>query len=75
MFNRNRTYKDIEDSRNTRLWITEVILPATGMALFALSNENITRELKKGVFKVRTKTTEIGHNIKNIFSKEEKEES
>lgn len=47
MFRRERTYKDIEDSRNTRLWITEVVLPIMGIAALVYTNEGARNDIKK----------------------------
>ena len=47
MFRRERTYKEIEDSRNTRLWITEVVIPVLGIAAWVYTNESARNDLKK----------------------------
>lgn len=47
MFRRERTYKEIEGSRNTRLWITEVVIPVLGIAAWVYTNESARNDLKK----------------------------
>ena len=63
MFRRERTYKEIEDSRNTRLWITEVVLPVLGIAAFVYTNEGARNDIKRLVGaakqKVDNKVTEF----------------
>ena len=47
MFRRERTYKEIEGSRNTRLWITEVVIPVLGIAAWVYTNESARNDLKR----------------------------
>ena len=56
---KQRTYKQIESSRNTRLWITEVVIPvfrAVSIAGAALYNGN----------------PEFRDKVNNLFSKKDK---
>lgn len=43
------TYKQIEASRETRLWLTQVILPAAGIAVVALSNPEVRYSVGKKI--------------------------
>ena len=75
MFSTERTYKDIEDSRNTRLWITDVILPVLGIAAFVYTNEGARNDIKRLVGtakqKVNNKITEFKakKGVNNEFEK------
>lgn len=39
------TYKQIEASREARLWIGQVLVPAVTCAVIALSNESVRKEV------------------------------
>jgi hypothetical protein len=58
------TYKDIESSRNARLWITEVIMPVTTLAVTALIMLPDVRHA------MGDKVVQIKNSIKNTFKKE-----
>lgn len=61
---RQRSYKQIEDSRNRRLWITSVIMPAivAGSALYS-GNPQVKGAVDDKIFKLseayKLKKTEI----------------
>lgn len=58
------TYKQIEASREARLWLTQVLIPAAGVAVAAMS-----------IPEVRTATVEkvrdVKKTIRNKFKKQE----
>ena len=58
MFKRERTYKDIEDSRNTRLWITEVVIPVLGIAAWVYTNEGARNDIKRLVGSAKQKVND-----------------
>lgn len=47
------TYKQIEASREVRLWIGQVIVPAVGVAAVALSNPEVRNAAKQKVNKAK----------------------
>ena len=53
------TYKQIETSREIRLWITQVIVPAFGLALLIPESREI----------IMNKAREVRGKIKNQFHK------
>ena len=53
------TYKQIEASREIRLWITQVIVPAFGLALVVPESREV----------IVTKAREVKDKIKNRFQK------
>lgn len=57
------TYKQIEASREARLWITQVVVPALGMVTALAAT---VPEFREGVV---TKTKEIKEKVKNKFHK------
>lgn len=56
------TYKQIEASREVRLWIGQVIVPAIGVAAVAMSNS----EVRKAVGK---KADDVKQFVKTKFKK------
>ena len=59
------TYKDIENSRNKRLWVTQVIIP---VATLATSVVVAVPEARKAIV---GKTVHVKDSIKEKFSKKE----
>ena len=57
------TYKQIEASREIRLWIGQVIVPAIGVVAVLMSNPQTK-------FMIINKTNKIKRSIKNKFMKE-----
>ena len=59
----NRTYKQIEASRNTRLWITSVVIPVTttGVGLFTM--------VYNGNPQFRNKVNEVTDKVTSKFKK------
>lgn len=53
------TYKQIEASREIRLWITQVIMPALALALVVPESREV----------IVTKAKEVKDKIKNRFQK------
>lgn len=68
---RNRTYKQIEDSRNTRLWITSVILPSV-MVANSLYNNNpeIQKSVNNAINTVGTTIKKVGVSVTKVFKKD-----
>lgn len=56
------TYKQIEASRERRLWFTQVILPAIGLGWWAMRQPDIN-------FKVKTKLGELKQRFKDRIQK------
>ncbi len=54
MSKREKSWKDIEDSRNKRLWLTGVIIPVAGMCVTLYAH----------VPEVRRVVNDIPHNVK-----------
>lgn len=50
-----KTYKEIENSRNNRLWITEVVMPITLVGMYIFGNPENRRDLKNFCNKVKDK--------------------
>lgn len=59
------TYKEIENSRNKRLWVTQVIIP---VATLATSVVVAVPEARKAIV---DKTVQVKDSIKEKFSKKE----
>lgn len=57
------TYKQIEASREIRLWIGQVIIPAIAAGGLILSNPEVRKTIKQ-------KKEDVKNSIKNKFSKE-----
>lgn len=57
------TYKQIEASREVRLWIGQVIVPAIGVAAVVMSNPEVRRT-------VSNKTREVKQSIKRKFKRD-----
>jgi hypothetical protein len=57
------TYKQIEASREVRLWIGQVVVPAVTAGALLMSNPDIRQA-------VTTKTNQIKESIKNRLNKE-----
>lgn len=70
-----KTYKDIEASRNKRLWITEVCIPVVTAGAMLYSNENIRRRVdnvaKFVSIKAKEKTSALKEKFKEFKEKEE----
>lgn len=49
------TYKQIEGSREVRLWIGQVIVPAIGTAAIVLSNPDVKNQLTERIRSIKTK--------------------
>lgn len=49
------TYKQIEASRELRLWIGQVIVPAVGMTAVVLTNPDVRRVAKEKLENVKRK--------------------
>lgn len=56
------TYKQIEASREVRLWIGQVIVPAIGVAAVAMSNPEVRKA-------VGQKAEDVKHFVKTKFKK------
>lgn len=56
------TYKQIEASREVRLWIGQVIVPAIGVAAVAMSNPEVRKAVSK-------KADDVKHFVKTKFKK------
>lgn len=56
------TYKQIEASREVRLWIGQVIVPAVGVAAVVMSNPEARQAIKQ-------KTNKMKRFIKRQFNK------
>lgn len=52
---KKKTYKQIEASRNRRLWITQVILPVAGFVVTVASNDNLRTSIVTQFGKVKNK--------------------
>lgn len=52
---KKKTYKQIEASRNRRLWITQVILPVAGFVVTVASNDNLRTSIATQFGKVKNK--------------------
>lgn len=61
----SKTYKQIEDSRNTRLWITTVIVPLVTSAAMLYSNPEIKSTVDKTACKIKGKCNKIVGDVKN----------
>ena len=57
------TYKQIEASREVRLWIGQVIVPAIGVAAVVMSNPEVRRM-------IGNKTYEVKQSIKRKFKRD-----
>lgn len=65
---RERTYKQIEASRNRRLWVTQVAMPVASMAVMVgvtLYNNNL---------QFRYAVNEKLEDVKNFFHKDKKKD-
>lgn len=68
MSKRNKSWKQIEDSRNKRLWITGVIIPVAGMCVTLYAH---VPEVRRAVNDVPYKIKKgVGH-LKNKIHKKE----
>ena len=56
------TYKQIEASREVRLWIGQVIVPAIGIAAVALSNPDIRHTVTETI-------SSLKQSVKSKFKK------
>ena len=63
------TWKQIEQRRETRLWITQVFIPIAGLAVGV---SMIYPDIPK---KIKSKATEYKEKIETKFKKQEKEET
>lgn len=64
---RKKTWKEIEDSRNKRLWITGVVLPLMGMGVSLYVG---VPEVRKAVNDLPYKIKKKASHLKNRFHKE-----
>lgn len=62
-----KNYREIEASRNTRLWVTQVVLP---VATLATSVMVLAPEIREATAKSLGKAKD---SVKNVFTKKEKE--
>ena len=58
------TYKQIEASREVRLWIGQVIVPAIGFGVMIMSNP-------QAKYAVKSKVDKAKRSVKNKFNKNE----
>lgn len=67
---RNKSWKQIESSRNTRLWITSVIIPIGMMAgtIYA-SSEEVRNSVNRGVKNTFKKIKNTKQNIVSSWKK------
>lgn len=70
---RKRTYKDIEASRNARLWITSVVLPTATLAATLYSNDEIRKTINSAVSGVTNSIKSTASKVKNYFETKKKE--
>ena len=59
------TYKDIENSRNKRLWVTQVIIPVASLAT------SVVVAVPEARTAIVNKTVQVKDSIKEKFSKKE----
>ena len=59
-----KTWKQIETSRNRRLWIVEVLLPTLSLATVILANESAKNTIKRGFYSVKNKALKTIRKIK-----------
>ena len=59
------TYKDIENSRNKRLWVTQVIIPVATLAT------SVVVAVPEARTAIVNKTVQVKDSIKEKFSKKE----
>lgn len=62
-----KTYKQLESSRNTRLWITQVFIPVAGLATSILVSVPETRQA------IGRSAVRVKDSIKKVFIKKESE--
>lgn len=62
---RERTYKQIEASRNRRLWITTVVLPVASMGIMVFTS------LYNNDLQFRYHVNSVVNDVKNFFHKKE----
>ena len=58
---RQRTYKQIEDSRDRRLWFTQVIIPIASLAVVLYCNTEARENLKRSAGAIK-------YSISNVVS-------
>lgn len=61
------SYKDIEKSREIRLWIGQVIIPAVGGSIFLLSNPNTRKWINDKVNTIKGKFHKKEENNLTVF--------
>lgn len=64
---RERTYKQIEDSRDRRLWITQVVIPLATLGVILYTNDNARREIKNTIAKARLFGSAVVNSTKNKY--------
>lgn len=62
---RERTYKQIEDSRDRRLWITQVVIPLATLGVILYTNDNARREIKNTITKAKLFGSAVLNSAKN----------
>lgn len=62
---KERTYKQIEESRNRRLWITSVVIPLVSTAATLYSNPEIKRSIDRKCKEAKFKWLVTKSNVKN----------
>lgn len=65
-------WRQIETSREARLWIGQVIAPVLTLVVIASpeSREKATKFVVKGVKKVKNTVVDTYHKVKSMFKKE-----
>jgi len=62
---RERTYKQIYDSRDRRLWITQVVIPLATLGVILYTNDNARREIKNTITKTKMFGSAVVNSAKN----------
>lgn len=58
------TYKQIETSREMRLWISQVIVPVVGAAAIAMTNPDVKNYVSEKIEKTKQKVNEKVSKLK-----------
>lgn len=64
---RQRTYKQIEDSRDRRLWMTQVVIPLATLGVILCTNDNARREIKNAITKAKLFGSAVVNSAKNKY--------
>lgn len=67
-----RTYKQIEESRNRRLWVTQVLVPLATAGAALYSNPEIRNNVHRGVTNAKLEIKYHTNKFINKFKKEDK---